>query len=176
MQRNKEARSIILDTMNSCISSPRSDISPYAPRIETIKINPSKIGMLIGPGGSNIKAITETSGAQIDIDDDGTVSIFAVSKESMDMARAEVEKLSVEAEVGKIYRGKVMGIKDFGAFVEILPGLEGLLHISEMANYRVAKVTDICKEGDTVTVKVIAVDEKGKIRLSRKAALEEMET
>jgi polyribonucleotide nucleotidyltransferase len=176
MQRNKQARSIILDAMNSCISSPRSDISPHAPRIETIKINPSKIGMLIGPGGSNIKAITEMSGAQIDIDDDGTVSIFAVSKESMNAARAEVEKLSVEAEVGKIYRGRVTGIKDFGAFVEILPGLEGLLHISEMANYRVAKVTDICKEGDTVTVKVIAIDEKGKIRLSRKAALEEMGT
>jgi polyribonucleotide nucleotidyltransferase len=175
MLRNRDARGKILKVMNDCISTPRSDTSPNAPRIEKIKINPSKIGKLIGPGGANIKAITELSGAQIDIDDSGIVSIFAVGKESMMKAKAEVEKISIDAEIGKVYRGKVTGIKDFGAFVEILPGQEGLLHISEMANYRVAKVTDICREGDTVTVKVIEMDEKGKIRLSRRAALDEME-
>lgn len=175
MQRNNEARMKILDKMDACIASPREDVSPYAPRIATMRINPSKIGMLIGPGGSNIKAITEMSGAQIDIEDDGTVSIFAVGKESLMKARAEVEKISAEVEIGKIYRGKVTGIKEFGAFVEILPGQDGLLHISEMANYRVGKVTDICQEGDTVTVKVLDVDDRGKIKLSRRAALEEMD-
>ncbi len=175
MTRNYDARMKILDKMEACISAPRDDISEYAPRIETIKINPAKIGMLIGPGGSNIRAITELSGAQIDIDDDGTVSIFAVGKLSLEKARAEVEKVSAEVVIGKIYRGKVTGLKEFGAFVEVLPGQDGLLHISEMANYRVAKVTDICNEGDVVTVKVLGVDDRGKIKLSRRAALEEMD-
>ena len=133
-----------------------------------------KIGGLIGPGGKNIKALTEETGANIDIQDDGTVKIFAPTKEQMEAALARIEGSTAEAEIGKIYRGTVKGTKDFGAFVEILPGMEGLLHISEMADYRVNDVTDICKEGDKVTVKCLDVDRTGRIKLSRKAALAEM--
>ncbi|MFZ2654020.1 MAG: S1 RNA-binding domain-containing protein, partial [Victivallales bacterium] len=116
-----------------------------------------------------------STGAQIDINDDGTVKIFAANKESLDAATKAVQDITAEVEVGKIYRGRVTGMKEFGVFVEIIPGQDGLLHISEMANYRVNKVTDICQEGDMVTVKVIGVDDRGKIRLSRKAALEELD-
>ncbi len=125
-------------------------------------------------GRSNIKAITESTGAQIDIEDDGTVNIFAINKEAMDMALEAVNAITADVEIGTIYRAKVIGLKDFGAIVELIPGKEGLLHISEMANYRVNKVTDICKEGDIVTVKVMGVDDRGKIKLSRKAALAEI--
>lgn len=170
----REARFKILDVMAECISTPKAEISKYAPRIVVIKIKPDKIGALIGPGGSNIRGITDKTGAQIDIDDDGTVHIFAVNADALEKAKDAVEMVSAEVEIGKIYRGEVKTIKEFGAFIEILPGQEGLLHISEMANYRVDKVTDICREGDKVTVKVIDIDERGRIRLSRKAALEEM--
>jgi len=174
MQKNRDARMKILTMMEETIAAPRPEVSKYAPKIRIIKINPSKIGLLIGPGGRNIKDLVERSGAQIDIEDDGTVNIFACSEKSMLMAVEEIEAISAEAEINKIYRGKAVSIKEFGAFIEILPGVEGLLHISEMANYRVNKVTDICKEGDFVTVKVIDVDNNGKIRLSRRAALEEI--
>ncbi len=175
MLKSREARRQIHDVMDACIAEPRSEISRYAPRIVAIKINPEKIGGLIGPGGKNIRAICELSGAQIDIEDDGTVKIFASSGDALDLARQEVEKVTAEAEVGKIYRGLVKSVKEFGAFVEILPGLEGLLHISEMADYRVEQVEDICKTGDYVSVKVIDIDhDRGRVRLSRKAALEEM--
>lgn len=174
MLSNREARFKILDIMAECISTPKAEISKYAPRIAVMKIKPDKIGALIGPGGSNIRGITDKTGAQIDIDDDGTVHIFAVNAEALEEAKNAVERVSAEVEIGKIYRGEVKTIKEFGAFIEILPGQEGLLHISEMANYRVDKVTDICREGDKVTVKVVDIDERGRIRLSRKAALEEM--
>ncbi|MBO5722146.1 MAG: S1 RNA-binding domain-containing protein, partial [Lentisphaeria bacterium] len=134
-----------------------------------------KIGALIGPGGKNIKAITEETQSTIDVDDDGNVKIMAANKELLEAAKQRVLACTAEAEIGQIYRGKVVSIRDFGAFVEILPGQEGLLHISEMANYRVNAVTDILSENDFVTVKVIDIDNSGKIRLSRKAALADMD-
>ncbi len=175
MERDRVARLQILDVIEGCIASPRSDISPNAPRLEVISINPDKIGALIGPGGKNIKAITDETGATIDIAEDGTVKIMAADKEHLEAAKERVLSSTAEAEIGKIYRGKVVALKDFGAFVEILPGLDGLLHISEMADYRVREVSEICQEGDFVTVKVLDIDNSGKIRLSRKAALKEME-
>ncbi len=175
MLRNREARTKILTVMNACISAPRTEMSKYAPRIVSLKINTEKIGALIGPGGSVIRGITESTGAQIDIEDDGSVKIFAANKDALDAATKAVQDITAEVEIGKIYRGQVRSIKEFGAFVELIPGQDGLLHISEMADYRVNKVTDICQEGDMITVKVIGVDDRGKIRLSRKAALAEMD-
>ncbi len=175
MERNRVARLKILDVMEGCIAAPRADISPRAPRLEVVKINPDKIGALIGPGGKNIRSITEETFASIDVAEDGTVKIMASNLEQLNAAKERVIASTAEAEVGKIYRGKVVTVRDFGAFVEILPGMDGLLHISEMADYRVAKVTDICNEGDFVTVKVIDIDNAGKIRLSRKAALKDMD-
>ena len=140
-----------------------------------IQINPDKIGALIGTGGKNIKEITESTKSEINIEDDGTVTIVARNKEVLDDVKRRIDSFTAEAEIGKIYRGLVRSVKDFGAFVEILPGQDGLLHISEMANYRVREVSDICKEGDYVTVKVIDIDRSGKIRLSRKEALADME-
>ncbi len=172
-QRAKDARAKILDAMTAVLAQPRPELSPYAPRIEVIKINPEKIGALIGPGGKNIRRITDTTGVQIDIDDDGTVRIFSSDKVAMEAAVKEVGMITAEAEVGKIYRGTVTGIKDFGAFVEILPGKEGLVHISELANFRVNRVEDVVKMGESIWVKCLNVDESGKVRLSRKAALEE---
>ncbi|HMP95913.1 MAG TPA: polyribonucleotide nucleotidyltransferase [Kiritimatiellia bacterium] len=171
-----KGRQQILDYMQSVIDAPRGDLSPYAPRIQVIRINPEKIGALIGPGGKNIRRITEMSGAKIDIEDDGSVSVFASEKESMDIAVREISALTAEAEVGKIYQGTVTGTKEFGAFVEFMPGKEGLVHISELADFRVKAVEDICKVGDLMWVKCLAVDEmSGKVRLSRKAALAEMD-
>ncbi|MBR2642306.1 MAG: S1 RNA-binding domain-containing protein, partial [Lentisphaeria bacterium] len=175
MVQNKEARTQIMKVVTDCIAKPREEVSERAPRMATLRINPEKIGALIGPGGKNIRAITEETAATIDVDDDGNVKIMAQDKAHLDMAVERVQASTAEAEVGKIYRGKVVTIREFGAFVEILPGLDGLLHISEMADYRVNKVTDICNEGDFVTVKVIDIDQSGKIRLSRKAALKEIE-
>lgn len=173
--RNNSSRMKILDIMDECISESREDINPNAPRIEEIQINPEKIGALIGPGGKHIKEICEVSGAQVDINDDGIVKILASDSKSMDIAREKVAVLTAEPEVGKIYRGTVKTVKDFGAFVEILPGQEGLVHISELANYRVGKVTDICKEGEPITVKLLNIDHGGKMRLSRKEALNEID-
>ncbi len=175
MERNRQARLKILDVIEACMPAPRADISERAPRIEVIQINPAKIGALIGPGGKNIKAITEETHSNIDVDDSGSVKIMASNREWLEAAKLRVLGSTAEAEIGKIYRGKVVSIRDFGAFVEILPGQEGLLHISEMANYRVAAVTDLMSEGDFVTVKVIDIDNSGKVRLSRKAALAEID-
>ncbi|MCF7854474.1 MAG: polyribonucleotide nucleotidyltransferase [Candidatus Pacebacteria bacterium] len=175
MKVSETARMRILDAMDQTIAEPRPEISEHAPRISTIHINPEKIGALIGPGGKVIRGITESTGAQIDIDDDGTVSVFASDEETMKKAVEEVEKVTAEPEVGKIYRGEVKTVRDFGAFVEILPNQDGLLHISEMADYRVGKVEDICNVGDHVTVKVIDIDDRGRVRLSRKEALKDME-
>ena len=140
-----------------------------------VHIHPDKIGALIGTGGKNIKEITESTQSQVDIADDGSVSILAANKDVLEEVKRKILYYTAEAEIGKIYRGVVKTVKDFGAFVEILPGQDGLLHISEMANYRVQNVTDICKEGDVVSVKVVDIDRSGKIRLSRKAALEELD-
>ena len=174
MERNRIARLKILDVIEACIPAPRPEVSSRAPRLEVIQINPEKIGALIGPGGKNIRAITEETGTSIDIEEDGSVKIMAPDKAHLEAAKERSLGSTAEAEIGKIYRGKVVTIRDFGAFVEILPGVDGLLHISEMADYRVNKVTDICEEGQYVTVKVIDIDQSGKIRLSRKAALKEL--
>lgn len=174
MEQNKRARTKILDILDGIIAAPRSEMSQHAPKMQTVRINPEKIGALIGPGGKNIKGITERTGAQIDIHDDGTVNIFAANGTTMAAAVLEVQAVTAEAEIGKIYKGVVKSVKEFGAFVEILPGLEGLVHISELADYRVNRVEDICKLGDPIAVKVIDIDERGRVRLSRKQALAEV--
>jgi len=173
MQQSRQARMEILDIMDECIRESRTEMSPYAPRVESLHINPEKIGGLIGPGGKVIRGICERTGAQIDVLPDGTVNVFAADGKAMEDAVREIQGVTAEAEIGRIYRGEVKTVRDFGAFVEILPGQDGLLHISEMADYRVEKVEDICKVGDTITVKVIDIDDRGRIRLSRKEALRE---
>ena len=173
IEKTRVARMQILAEMAKTLPAPRKEISKYAPRIETLKINPEKIGALIGPGGKNIKKLVEESGCEIDIEDDGTVNIFSVSPEGMKIALDAITGMTAEAEVGKIYRGKVVTIKEFGCFVEFLPGKDGLVHISELANFRVKKTEDIVKVGDDITVKCLGVDEKGRVRLSRKAAMED---
>jgi polyribonucleotide nucleotidyltransferase len=171
LRQTRVARMAILDFMQSVIAEPRKELSQHAPRITTIMIPVDKIGGLIGPGGKNIRRITELSGAQIDIAEDGTVSIFASNGESMATAVREVASISAEAEEGRIYEGTVTGIKEFGAFVEILPGMDGLCHISELADARIRTVEDVCKIGDKMWVKVIAVDDRGRIKLSRREAM-----
>src|SRR3989442_14254223 len=159
--------------MTDAPPAPRSELSRYAPRIITLKIHPERIGELIGPGGKNIKRIVDESGCEINIEDDGSVKIYSVSAEGMKIAREAVESMMAEIEVGKIYRGKVVTIKEFGAFVEFLPGKDGLVHISELANFRVKQTEDIVKIGDEIWVKCLGVDEKGRVRLSRRAAMAE---
>ena len=171
--RAHAARQKILDAMLAVLPAPRAELSPYAPRIVVVQINPEKIGALIGPGGKNIRRITETTGTQIDIEDDGKVSIFSNNKENLDAALREVSALTAEAEVGKIYRATVTGIKDFGCFAEFLPGQEGLVHISELADFRVNRTEDVVKMGEEIWVKVLSVEDNGKVRLSRKAAMAE---
>ena len=171
---NKAARAKIRKIMSDCIAAPRPELSPNAPQMLVVKINPDKIGALIGPGGKNIRGITDTTGAKIDVEEDGTVKIFAQSAQALADARYMVEGSTGEAEIGKIYKGVVKTIKDFGCFVEFMPGIEGMVHISELADYRVKNVEEICKVGDQITVKVIDIDDRGRIRLSRKAALAEM--
>jgi polyribonucleotide nucleotidyltransferase len=172
-QKAREARGKILDHMAGAIAEPRAEMSDYAPRIHEMKIATDKIGALIGPGGKNIRGITDATGTQIDIEDDGTVRIFSTDRASLEAAIREVDVLTAEPEVGRIYRGKVTGIKDFGAFVEILPGTDGLVHISQLADFHVDQVEDICKMGDPMWVKCIGIDDRGKIKLSRKEALKE---
>ena len=169
----KTARTEILANMGGCLAKEREEMSPYAPRIVTIPIDPSKIGELIGPGGKNIKRIVEESGCEINIEDDGRVLVYSMSAEGLQVAKDCIEGITAEVEVGKLYRGKVVSIKDFGCFVEVLPGKDGLVHISELANFRVKKTEDIVKDGDEIWVKCIGVDDKGRVKLSRKAAMEE---
>jgi polyribonucleotide nucleotidyltransferase len=173
VEKARVARLHVLAEMAKTLAAPRPDISKYAPRITTVKINPDKIGLLIGPGGKNIKKLVEESGCEINIDDDGTVNIYSVSAEGMKIAVDAIQGMTAEAEINKIYRGKVVTIKEFGAFVEFLPGKDGLVHISELANFRVKQVEDIVKMGDEIWVKCLGVDEKGRVRLSRRAAMAE---
>src|ERR1035437_10088284 len=173
IEKARVARMHILAEMAKTLAEPRKELSKYAPRIEVIKINPEKIGLLIGPGGKNIKRLVEESGCEINIEDDGTVNIFSVSPEGMKIAVDAIASMTAEAAINKIYRGRVVTIKEFGAFVEFLPGKDGLVHISELANFRVKKTEDICKIGDEIAVKCLGVDEKGRVRLSRKAAMED---
>ncbi len=173
LDQAKEGRIFILDEMNKAISKSRDQISEYAPIISTLKIKPEKVRVLIGPGGKTIREITNTSNARIDVDDEGTVTIAAADGECSDAAIRMINEIIQEAEIDKLYMGKVVKIMDFGAFVEIFPGTDGLVHISQLARERVEKVTDVLNEGDEVLVKVLDVDSNGKIRLSRKAALGE---
>ena len=171
LEKARVGRLAILDVMDRTISSPRPEISRYAPRIVQIKIPVDKIGDLIGPKGKFIKKICQDTGAQIDVEDDGTVSVSAINPEGLEKAVEEVRRRTAEAEVGKIYPGVVKNVLDFGAFVEIMPGKEGLVHISKLADHRVAKVTDVVNVGDQIDVKVTGIDEQGRINLSRRAVL-----
>src|SRR6266571_1630477 len=173
VEKARVARLVILKKMTDTLAAPRPDLSKYAPRIITLKINPERIGELIGPGGKNIKRIVEESGCEINIEDDGSVKIYSVSAAGMKIAREAVESMMAEIEVGKVYRGKVVTIKEFGCFVEVFPGKDGLVHISELANFRVKQTEDIVKIGDEIWVKCIGIDDKGRVKLSRKAAMEE---
>jgi len=182
----RDARIEILKVMLASLPAPRADLSKYAPRIQTIQIDPEKIGLLIGPGGKTIRRITETTGAQIDIaeDDSGKVFIYSNNGDAMARAIAEIDGLcgggsgggGTPIEVGKLYNGRVTGIKEFGCFVECTPGKEGLCHISELADFRVRRTEDVVKMGEMIWVKCVGIDERsGKVRLSRKAAMKEME-
>lgn len=174
LHKARDARLTILDIMNETIKEPRDDISTYAPRIEAIKVDVEDIGAIIGPGGKTIREITEKSGAEINIDDDGVVQIASEDKESCRIAKEIIQKIIQKPERGKIYKGKVKKITDFGAFVEILPGKEGLLHISEIAQEHVRKVEDYLKVGEEIDVKLLSIESGGKFKLSRKAAQKEM--
>ncbi|WII71960.1 polyribonucleotide nucleotidyltransferase [Bdellovibrio sp. 22V] len=168
----KEGRAHILNEMEKVIKVPRGQISEFAPRIETIKIKPDKIREVIGSGGKVIRGITEATGVKIEIEDDGTIHIASADPEATKKAIAMINDIIAEAEVGKTYKGRVVKIAEFGAFVEILPNTQGLLHISEIANERVRAVTDVLKEGEIIDVKVLEVDRAGRIKLSRKALLQ----
>ena len=173
IMRAKEARTKILDIMRGAIDKPRAELSKYAPRIETIKINPEKIGALIGPGGKTIKGIVAETGAEINIEDDGSVHIYATTGESMARAKEIIGGMTREIEIGATYQGRVVSTKEFGAFVEVFPGKDGLVHISELADFRVKRTEDVAKVGDMIWVKCIGIDDKGRVKLSRKAALKE---
>ena len=173
IQRAKEARMKILEIMRGTLDKPRQELSKYAPRIETIKINPEKIGALIGPGGKTIKGIVAETGAEINIEDDGSVHIYATTGESMARAKEIIGGMTREIEIGQTYQGRVVTTKEFGAFVEVFPGKDGLVHISELADFRVKRTEDVVKVGDMIWVKCIGIDDKGRVKLSRKAALKE---
>ena len=173
LEQAKAGRLHILDKMLQALAVPRAEISPFAPKIIAIKINPDKIRDIIGPGGKVIRAIQSETNTKIEIDDSGLVKIAATSAEDGEAARLQVETLTMEPEVGTIYEGKVVKTTDFGAFVQIVPGTDGLVHISQLANHRVGKVTDVVKEGDFLKVKVLEISKDGKIRLSHKAVLED---
>jgi len=173
LEQARVGRLHILGKMAEALAAPRPELSPWAPRIEVININPDKIRDVIGPGGKMIRKIVEETGAQIDVEDDGRVFIASANAASREQAMAMIHDLTDDIEIGRIYKGKVSRLMGFGAFVEIMPGTDGLVHISELAPYRVREVSDIVKEGDEMTVKVINIDEGGKVRLSRKAVIME---
>jgi len=169
MSQAKDVRMIILDKIQAALSAPREELSPYAPRVTSIKIDPSKIGLVIGPGGKTIKKIVEETGAQIDIEEDGRVLITATDMEGARKAQSIIENLTYEPKVGDVFKGKVTRIMNFGAFVEIVPGKEGLVHISQISPRRIAKVEDVLKIGDEAVVKLVEIDDMGRLNLSIKA-------
>jgi polyribonucleotide nucleotidyltransferase len=173
LEQARKGRQIILDNMQEALKEPRSGISPYAPKILTMQINPEKIREVIGPGGKMIRAIQLETDTRVEVEDSGLVKIVASNQEKAQNAQDVIKSIVRVAEVGEIYEGTVRKIMDFGAFVEILPGTDGLVHISQLDSKRVQKVTDVLNEGDKVMVKVLEIDRAGKIRLSRKALLEE---
>jgi len=172
LDQARQARLQILEKIEACMPAPRPELKPHAPRITVLKIDPEKIGAVIGPGGKVIRALQEETGVRIDIEDDGSVFIAATDGESARKARERIEALTEEAVVGRIYTGRVVRTTDFGAFVEILPNIDGMVHISQLDSERVEKVEDVVKVGDEISVMVINIDEGGKIRLSRQAVLE----
>ncbi len=171
--RTRDDRYKVLDVMESVLAAPRKEMSAYAPRIETIKINPEKIGLIIGPGGKTIKGIVAETGAEINIEDDGSIHIYSNNGDSLARAKQIINGMTKEITIGETFQGTVVSIKEFGAFVEVLPGKDGLVHISELAEFRVNKVEDVVRIGDSVWVKCIGVDDKGRIKLSRKAAMKD---
>jgi polyribonucleotide nucleotidyltransferase len=171
LEQARVGRLHILSKMNAVLATPRTELSPYAPKITSISIPVDKIRELIGPGGKVIRAITAESGASIDVDDDGTVKIAAVDQASGEKALRMIREIVAEPEMGEIYEGIVRRITNFGAFVQILPNKDGLLHVSEIAHHRIANVADVLREGDTIQVKVIGIDPEGKVRLSHKVLL-----
>ncbi|MSQ93264.1 MAG: polyribonucleotide nucleotidyltransferase [Gemmataceae bacterium] len=173
LDQARDARREILKAIVTCLRFPRAETSRYAPRMLSVKIHPEKIGLLIGPGGKTIRAIQEATGAKLDIQEDGTVEIAHATAEGAEAAKARVESLCEEVRVGKIYEGRVASVKDFGAFIEILPGRDGLCHISELDDKYVERVDAVCKIGDIMKVKVIAIDDQDRVKLSRKAVLRE---
>ena len=174
LKQSRVARLEILRAMLSTISRPRQEISPWAPRLQRTQINPEKIGLLIGPGGKTIRAIQESTGASIEVEDDGTVTVASHDAEGAMAAMAKIEALTASIQVGRIYEGRVTSIKDFGAFVELVPGKDGLCHISELSDDYVSSVGDVCRVGDIMRVKVIAVDDQDRVKLSRKVAMREL--
>jgi polyribonucleotide nucleotidyltransferase len=168
IRKSTPGRKHILDHMLSVLAGPREALSPYAPRIEKIKINPDKIGAVIGKGGEMINKITSETGAEIDIKDDGLITVASPDGESIARALEWIRSLTEEPEVGKVYEGTVVSIKEFGAFVNIMPGTDGMVHISKLSNERVEKVTDVLKEGQKVRVKLMEIDDRGRLSLSIK--------
>ena len=169
LDQAKQARLHVLEAMNTALSAPRSDISEFAPRIISMKINPNKIRDVIGKGGATIRALSEETGATIDVSDDGVINIASVDKSGGEAAKQRIKEITSDVEVGKIYEGAVVKLMDFGAFVNVLPGRDGLVHISQISHRRVNQVSDVLKEGDVVKVKVLEIDKQGRIRLSMKA-------
>ncbi len=174
LEQSREARIEILRKMLGAISRPRGEISSWAPRLLRTHIDPEKIGLLIGPGGKTIRAIQESTGAMIDVEDDGTVTVASNNAEGAKAALARIEAMTASVEIGRIYSGRVMSVKDFGCFVEILPGKDGLCHISELSDGYVSSVADVCKVGDELDVKVIAIDDQDRVKLSRRMAMQEL--
>jgi polyribonucleotide nucleotidyltransferase len=170
----RDARIEILRTMLTAISRPRQEISKWAPRLLRTHIDPEKIGLLIGPGGKTIRSIQETTGAMIEVEDDGSVTVSSSNMEGAKEAMKRIEAMTASVEIGRIYDGRVTSVKDFGAFVEILPGKDGLCHISELADEYVSSVSDVCKVGDPMQVKVIAIDDQDRVKLSHRAAVREL--
>ncbi len=173
LQKARQARMFVLGEMAKVLAAPRPEISPFAPRMVTITVDPEKIGKVIGPGGKTVNALSDKYEVTIDIEDDGTIFIAGPSAEGVEKAREEIELITREVKVGQVYTGKVVGIKDFGAFVELAPGTDGLCHVSELDEKYVKNVTDVCSIGDIIKVKVIAIDDQGRVKLSRKAVLRE---
>ena len=171
MQRANDARMHIMNVMDTTLAEPRSSLSPMAPRIITVQVNPEKIGEIIGPKGKTIRGIEEQTGAELNIEDSGLVTISSISGEAGERAREIIEGIVQEPEIGKIYEGVVKNTTSFGAFVEIMPGVEALCHISELEDGRVEKTEDVVNKGDVVKVKLISVDDRGRMRLSRRAAM-----
>jgi polyribonucleotide nucleotidyltransferase len=175
LMQGKDGREAILQHMLSTLAAPRSEMSPYAPRVESIVINPDKIREIIGKGGETIQKITSETGTEIDIKDDGTIMIASPDAAKIEAAKQWIRDITAEPEVGAIYTDRpVVSVMDFGAFVQIMPGKDGLVHVSELSEERVEKPSDVVKEGDKVTVKLIAIDDRGRLQLSMKAAAREL--